>query len=69
VVDVQEIKAQMVRKKMTQKDVAKRMGMCTRTFNTRLRDRNFLLSEAEQLMQILEISDVHIFFNGELPDK
>jgi transcriptional regulator with XRE-family HTH domain len=68
VVDVQEIKAQMVRKKMTQKDVAKRMGMCTRTFNTRLRDRNFLLSEVEQLW-ILEISDVHIFFNGELPDK
>ncbi len=67
-VDVQEIKAQMVRKKMTQKDVAKRMGMCTRTFNTRLRDRNFLLSEVEQLW-ILEISDVHIFFNGELPDK
>lgn len=61
--NVNELKAAMVRKGLTQKEVADKMNISSRTFTSRLNKGVFGSDEIEQLMNILDINDpVSIFF-------
>lgn len=63
VVNTNELKAAIVRKGFTQKDVAKRLNISSRTFSSRLKKGIFGSDEIEALMFILDIHDpVPIFF-------
>ena len=63
-VNSNELKAEMVRKGLTQKEVAERMGISSKTLSNKLRKCVFGSNEIEQLMSILEINDpVPIFFD------
>lgn len=61
--NVNEFKAAMVRKGFTQKDVAERLDISTRTLSSRLQKGVFGSDEIEKLVAILEINDpMPIFF-------
>lgn len=62
-VDVNALKAEIVRKGMTQHQVANKMNISDKTFYSRLKNRVFGSDEIEKLMDILDIADpVSIFF-------
>lgn len=62
-VNVNELKAAIVRKGLTQKEVADKMNISPRTFTSRLNKGVFGSDEIEQLMDILDINDpISIFF-------
>ena len=62
-VNVNELKAAIVRKGLTQKEVADKMTISPRTFTSRLNKGVFGSDEIEQLMDILDINDpISIFF-------
>lgn len=61
--DVNGLKAAIVKKGLTQKDVADKLGMSQKTFSTRLSKGVFGSDEIEKLMSILDIPNpVEIFF-------
>ena len=63
--NVPEFKAAMVRKGYTQKALAEKLGISTKTFCGRLKSKRFGTEEIEKLIPILEISDpMSIFFDG-----
>lgn len=62
-VNANELKAAIVRKGLTQKEVAKQLGMSERTLTNRLSRGIFGSDEIEKLMNILDISNpMPIFF-------
>ena len=63
-VNANELRAEIVRKGYTQKQVAEKMNISSKTLSNKLRKGVFGSDEIEQLMRILEISDpVPIFFS------
>lgn len=63
-VNANELRAEIVRKGYTQKQVAEKMHISQKTLSNKLRKGVFGSDEIEQLMCILEIRDpVPIFFN------
>ena len=63
-VNSNELKAEIVRKGFTQKEVAEKMNISAKTLSNKLRRGVFGSDEIEQLMSILEIADpVPIFFS------
>ncbi len=61
--DVNGLKAAIVKKGLTQKDVADKLGMSPKTFSSRLSKGIFGSDEIEKLMTILDISNpMDIFF-------
>lgn len=63
-VNANELRAEIVRKGLTQKQVADKMNISSKTLSNKLRRGVFGSDEIEQLMSILEISDpVPIFFS------
>lgn len=62
-VNVNELKAAMVRKGMTQSDVAKKLNISPRTLSNKLKSGVFGSDDIEKLMVILDINDpIPIFF-------
>lgn len=62
-VDSNELKAAMVRKGLTQKEVAKKLHIAPRTLSSKLRKGIFGSDEIETLMVVLDIRDpMPIFF-------
>lgn len=63
-VNANELKAAMVRKGFTQKQVAEKLNITPRTLSTKLRKGVFGSDEIELLMSLLEINDpMTIFFS------
>ena len=63
--NVPEFKAAMVRKGYTQKSLAAILGISTKTFCGRLKNKRFGTEEIEKLIPVLEISDpMAVFFDG-----
>lgn len=62
-VNVIELKAQMVRKKYTQEQLAIELGITSRTLSNKFKNGVFGSDEIEKMISILEIKDpVGIFF-------
>lgn len=69
-VNVAELKAAMVRKGYTQKELASKLGMSEKTMYTRLKNECFGSDEIEKMMDILDITDpMPIFFDGRVTCK
>ncbi len=63
-VNVNELKAAIVRKGLTQEKVASAIGITPRTFTSRLKKGFFGSDEIEKMMVLLEINDpMPIFFD------
>lgn len=65
--DVNALKAEMVRNGYTQNRIAKALGMTTRTFSTRLKTGDFCSKEIEIMIDILKLKNpMQIFFANEV---
>ena len=64
-VDVQGLKAEMVRKGLTQEKMAKHLNMSSRTFSSRLKRGVFGSDEIEKIMHILDIKNPTPIFFGQ----
>ena len=65
-VDIQELKARMVYNKHFQRDIAKAVGISSKTFGLKLKKGDFKISEIHKLMKAvpLTMQDVEkIFFS------
>lgn len=66
-VDTKSLKAEMVRKGVTQEDVAKQLNISSRTLSSRMSKGIFGSDEIEKLVNILDIKDpMSIFFAKEV---
>ena len=63
-VNINELKAAMVRKGLTQCQVAEKLGITPRTLSNKLRKGVFMSDEIESMIEMLEIRDpMPIFFD------
>ena len=63
-VQTNELKVAMLRKGLTQADVAKAIGVSNKTFSDRMKKKIFGSDEIEIMIDLLEIKDpMFIFFN------
>lgn len=68
--NVQELKAAIVRKGYTQSDIANKIGISSKTFGNKLKKGVFRSDEIELMIDILEISDpMFIFFGNQVTLK
>ena len=56
------LKAEMVRNGMTQKDVAKAIGISEKTFINRMKKGNFRFDEAQVMVDLLRIKNPSTIF-------
>lgn len=64
--NVNALKAEMVRNGYTQATLSKELGITPRTFSTRLKTGDFGSKEIEIMMNRLKLADpIAIFFSGE----
>lgn len=62
-VNTNELKALMVRKELTQKDVAKKLNISEKTLYLRMKKGVFGSDEIENLIELLDIKDpMSVFF-------
>lgn len=62
-IDVNGLKAYIVKNGMTQKEVASKLGMSSKTFGLKMKTGKFGLDEANKMAQILSIKNpAAIFF-------
>lgn len=62
-VNINELKAAMVRKGKTQKDVANDIGISPRSLTNKMKSGIFLSNEIESMIRVLDIENpVDIFF-------
>ena len=61
-----ELKAQMVRKGFTQEQLAKEIGISTKTLNLKIKSGNFKISEAQAIANVLGIEDLSPIFFAEV---
>lgn len=62
-IDIASLRAEMTRYGITQKQMAKSIGISPRTFSNKMKKGVFGSDEIEQMIQILKIKDpVSIFF-------
>ena len=65
-VDLTRLRGLIAERELSQRKVAKMMLIAEKTFYNKMKTGNFLLSEAERLIDILDIEDpAAIFFAGE----
>lgn len=64
VMDIFELKAQILRKGLTQKEVANTLGIAPKTFSNRLKNNTLTLAEANKLIKLLQIDNPEAFFFG-----
>ena len=65
-VDLAKLRGLIAERETSQRKVANEMHMAEKTFYGKMKTGNFLLSEAEKLIDILEIEDpAALFFAGE----
>lgn len=57
------LKAEFTRNGLTQKEVARKLGISSRTLSNKLKSGVFTNKEIEQLKNILNIDDISIFFD------
>ena len=57
------LKAEFTRNGLTQKEVAQKLGISSRTLSNKLRSGVFTNKEIEKLKNILNIDDISIFFD------
>lgn len=63
-VHVEEIRASMARKGMTQKALAELLGISEKTLSLKMKKGSFGLEEARKMIQILELENpVYIFLS------
>ena len=63
-VQTNELKIAMLRKGLTQSDVAKAIGISNKTFSDRMKKKVFGSDEIEIMIDLLDIKDpMFIFFN------
>lgn len=63
-VQTNELKAAMVRKGLSQADVAKAIGVSNKTFCERMKQKVFGSDEIEKMIDLLEIENpMFVFFN------
>ena len=60
--NVDKILGRIAEKRMTQKEVANRLGITETTMTRRLKTGNFWTDELEMLTEILEIDSPGVFF-------
>lgn len=60
--DIFELKAQIARKGLTQKELAKVLGITPKTFSLKLTNNTLTLAEANQLIDLLDIKSHKAFF-------
>ena len=61
--DVQALKAEMVRNGYTQETLSKELGMTSRTFQNRLKAKDFGLNEIDIMVSVLKLKNpLSIFF-------
>lgn len=66
-VDVNALKAEMVRNGYSQKSLAKELGMCSKTLGLKMQNGTFGCDEVENLIKILNLSDpMSIFFANQV---
>lgn len=66
-VNTKELKACMVRKELTQKEVAEKLNMSEKTFYLRMKKGVFGSDEIEKLVKLLEIHDpMSVFFTSKV---
>lgn len=64
-VNTNELKAAIVRKGMTQRQVAKSLGISERTLGNKMKNGVFLSDEIERMIVLLDINDpLPIFFSS-----
>jgi transcriptional regulator with XRE-family HTH domain len=65
--DRNALKAEIVRNGLTQKEVAKALGISEKTFISRMRRGVFGTDEAEKMIKVLDIKNpIDIFFAAEV---
>lgn len=57
------LKAEFTRNGLTQKEVAQKLGISSRTLSNKLKSGVFTNKEIERLKNILNIADILIFFD------
>ena len=57
------LKAEFTRNGLTQKEVAQKLGISSRTLSNKLRSGVFTNKEIEKLKNILNIDDISMFFD------
>ena len=60
---INSLKAEFTRNGQTQKEVARKLGISSRTLSNKLKSGVFTNKEIEQLKNILNIDDISIFFD------
>ena len=66
VVNIAELRAELARKQLTQKQLAKLIGMSEQTLSRRMKTRVFGSDEIEKIIRVLDLKDpVGIFFSCE----
>ena len=60
-----ELKAQMARRGFTQEQLAKEIGISTKTLNLKIKSGNFKISEAQAIANVLGIEDLSPIFFAE----
>lgn len=65
-VNVSELRAELARKELTQKELAKLIGMTEQTLSRRMKAKVFGSDEIEKIVRVLELKDpIKIFFAHE----
>ena len=65
VLDVRALKAEMVRNGYTQAQLAKEIGVSSKTFSNRLKTGDFGVTEIEIMMRVLHLKDPFPIFFGQ----
>lgn len=60
--DIFELKAQIARKGLTQKELAKVLGITPKTFSLKLTNNTLTLAEANKLINLLDIQEPQSIF-------
>ena len=60
---INSLKAEFTRNGQTQKEVARKLGISSRTLSNKLKSGVFTNKEIERLKNILNIDDISIFFD------
>lgn len=63
--DVRALKAEMVRNGYTQAQLAKEIGVSSKTFSNRLKTGDFGVTEIEIMMRVLHLKDPFPIFFGQ----
>ena len=65
-VNVAELRAELARKQLTQKELAKRIGISEQTLSRRMKTKVFGSDEIEKIIRVLDVKDpISIFFDRE----